>query len=175
MSVNSLSLVNQKLAYARALLALVQGQGTNEKAADALQRKALLDATVSHLVCGYQHYLRELAEGLRVKSSGSVKAERDLVGALTEIGKTSSEADELLALRIKDDSWLANLYRSYEQQWAMTAKPSASRAATDENLIGAVAIDQSLETTEASVTNVMLWYNALVDVIQRQRETCAEY
>lgn len=175
MSVNSLSLVNQKLAYARALLALVQGQSTNEKAADALQRKALLDATVSHLVCSYQHYLRELAEGLQVKSSASIKSEGDLVGALTELGKTSSEADELLTLSIKDGSWLANLYRSYEQQWVMTAKPSATRVSTDENLIGAVAIDQNSEVIEASVTNVAIWYNALVDVIQRQRETCAEY
>src|SRR5690606_30182725 len=137
MSVNSLSLVNQKLAYARALLALVQVRGTHEKAADALQRKALLDAAVSHLVCAHQHYLRELAESLRVKLSPSIKSERDLVDALTELGKTSSEALELLSLRTKDGSWLASLYRSYEQQWMMTAKPPVSRASTYGNLIGA--------------------------------------
>lgn len=175
MSVNSLSLVNQKLAYARALLALVPVRGNHEKAADALQRKALLDATVSHLVCAHQHYLRELAESLRLTLSTSIKTERDLIDALTGLGKTSSEVHELLALRTKDDSWLASLYRSYEQQWTMSVTPPVSRTPTGENLIGAVAVDHNSEATEASLTNVTIWYNALADVIQRQRETCAEY
>lgn len=175
MPINSLSLVNQKLAYARALLALVPAQEAHDDSTSALQRKALLDATVSHLICAYQLYLRELADNFQVKLSASIKTERDLVSALDELGKTPSESTELLQLRADEDSWLACLHRSHEQQWNLPiAAPQIGRS-MEENLIGIIPIDAKSEAIEASLPHVTAWNKALVALIQRQRETSVEY
>ena len=71
MANSSLSLVNQKLAYARALIKQASPLSNSTTTSERLQLRALLDASVFHLMCGIHHYLREIAENYRVKNVGT--------------------------------------------------------------------------------------------------------
>ena len=79
----SLSRVNQKLAYARALLKRASVSGHPTSAAERLQLQALLDAVVFHLACGFHHYLREVAENYRVADVAEINdcsSQKHMVG-----------------------------------------------------------------------------------------------
>lgn len=175
MPVTCLSLVNQKLAYARALLNLAQVQDSDDTAKSRLLQRALFDAVVVHLVCAYQHYLRELGESYRIKQLSLIKSEQDLIAVFSEQGKTSSEIDELLQLKADRTSWLARLFNSFEQQSALPHPSVQIAPASDENLISLVEINESSNEVAANLGDLAQWQQQFIALIQRQRETSAEY
>jgi hypothetical protein len=175
MPATCLSLVNQKLAYARELLALVPDRAASENPKGRLLCRALVDAAIAHLVCAYQHYLRELGENYRIKQLASIKCEQDLIATLGELGRTSSEVDELLQLRADETSWLAKLFRSYESQSALPLPTAQIATPKAENLISLVEVNDASTELEVTPERVTLWQQDFVGLIQRQRETSAEY
>ncbi len=169
MAASNLSLVNQKLAYCRAMMKLIQAEPAPKRADDRLKRQALLDAGAFHLLCAYHHYLRELAENYAVPDTSRILSEQDLLRALERLGKNPSEARELQALNDDADSWLAGLRNAYDTFWQPPAGDSAQRIeVVDLDSPPGAARQVSRETLEG-------WYRAFNELVERQRETSAEY
>lgn len=173
MPITSLSLVNQKLAHARALVRAVSISSIPDNATEHLTQQALLDGAVFHLVCGYQHYLRELAENYRVKNLDSVKDEKTLADVLAELGKESAEVVELALIKDAVDSWLSQLQRYYQQLWALPLDVSDNHNLKSDTLIPLVVLDDV--TRGVTLQQVEAWEKSFSTIIARHRETSAEY
>lgn len=169
MAASSLSLVNQKLAYCRAMMKLNQAEPAPKRADDRLKRQALLDAGTFHLLCAYHHYLRELAENYAVPDTAHIRSEQDLLRALERLGKDPSESRELQALNDDADSWLTGLRNAYQTFWQPPAGDSVQR-------IDVVDLDAPRSAARpVSRENLEAWYLAFNALVERQRETSAEY
>jgi hypothetical protein len=175
MTTTNLSLVNQKLGYARVL---IQQLTTHSVAQSRLLNEALAEAAVSHLVCGFRHYLRELAEANGVKPLASIIKLDGLAAVLAEAAKVSAEMEELQQLQANPASWLAHLHHAYEQQWAPPSanggKADPTRPAVsvdDENLIQLTVIE---ETPDLQL-QLSRWYEAFSELVLRHRQNLAEY
>lgn len=170
MAASSLSRVNQKLAYCRALMKLIQAEPAAPKRADdRLRHQALLDAGAFHLLCAYRHYLRELAENYSVPDSSRIHTEQDLIQTLERLGKTPSEPRELQALSEDAESWLVALQGAYAAIWQPPAEDSVQR-------IEVIDLDAPQHASrQVSRESLESWYRAFNDLVERQRETSAEY
>lgn len=166
----SLTQVNQKLAYARALFKQCWREADSQSVNRRLTSQALLDGAVFHLLCAYRHYLRELAETYAVPEAGQILTEADLVEALENLGKNPAEARELLALRWDSDSWLTGLQTAYNACWE-TPEPEANRHRIKVLDLEAPEGRPGQVTTE----RLQRWLEAFEELTERQRETSAEY
>ncbi len=169
---NSISLVNQKLAYARSLMAAVDVLGEPGNARQRLDAQALLDATAFHLLCAYRHYLRELAEGYMVPAVASINSEDDLLSALAALGKTPNEATELKNLSRDSNSWLAQLQGCYQACWQLPGEPSPASVGR----IALVDLDKPVASDPViTAGRLREWYTEFNQLIARQRESSVEY
>src|SRR5690606_30326307 len=165
MSRKSLTLVNQKLTHARLLLTALER-------AEGATAPALAEAVVGHLVCAYRHYLRELAENYQVRLPGSIHSEASLSAALAMMDKHPSEAQELADLRTLPSSWVSEMHLTYERLWAYPAQSVASRESA--GLIPLVPLED-LDVAPLSSGQLREWYEKFQDMLQRHRETSAEW
>lgn len=173
MANKSLSMVNQKLAYARATMALLDSLSLPANANQRMQQQALLDAGGFHLVCAYNHYLRELGENYALPKVSQIDSEEDLRKTFNAQGKMPAELQELVQLCENDHSWLARLKADYQACWQL---PEGQSAAADEGKIQVLDLDAAPTSGEPiSRSRLTDWYLALTDLIARQRETSAEY
>lgn len=159
----SLTRVNQKLAQANALLQQSAGISLTK-----VQRQSLIEAVSFHLVCGYQHYLRELAETYGLKTTLGISSEVDLARALEAAGKHPAETAELQQLR-SGRTWLADLQGFYESLWR-SPKPVSQQ---DDNLIS--LIDEDATSAAPTLELVGQWHSDFVALVRRHRETSAEF
>lgn len=159
----SLTRVNQKLGQAKALL-----QQSGNAALPEVHRQSLIEAVSFHLVCAYQHYLRELAENYGLKNAQGITTATELAKALGIAGKHPAEADELCQLR-SGQGWLADLHNFYESLWR-TPKPAVQQS---DDLISLVDIDS--KPPVASLEMINQWHGNFVALVKRQRETSAEF
>ncbi|UTF60944.1 DUF6586 family protein [Gilvimarinus sp. DA14] len=116
MAVSLVSLVNQRLACCRALL---QDAPSSR---NQVHHKALIDACLFHLMCGYHHYVRELSNTYGVKNLAALEDEATAIQALSQQGKTSAELQELSNLVTSKGSWLYELKGHYQAVWALPEK-----------------------------------------------------
>jgi hypothetical protein len=170
MGTTSLGMVNQKLAYARAVLAQVE-RLPDDSASERMHRQALLDAGVFHLVCAYSHYLRELGENYALTHVASIHNENDLQQALMAQGKNPVELRELQELRRQPDSWLTQLYGSYNVCWQLPGKPATLEAAR----IQAIDLEAAAPAAPITIERLQAAYKALNELIFRQRESTTEW
>lgn len=159
----SLTRVNQKLGQARALL---RQPGVAEL--PEVHRQSIIEAVSFHLVCAYQHYVRELGETYGLKSLVAINTEAELAKALGLAGKHPAEAEELCQLR-QSQGWLADLHNYYKSLW-LTPKPSAQQHSGLINLV-----DADAAPPVASIELVDGWHQNFVALVKRQRETSAEF
>lgn len=167
----SLSVVNQKLGYARVLL---QELATPRLAQNDFLEAALADAVVAHLMCGFHQYLQELAYANGIKPLTSIDSLGALQTIFIEADVVSAEMDELQQLSAESTSWLAHLYQAYEQQWALPDGNSTKLIPApidDENLILLTAVEDAPDI-QAQLSE---WYTAFTDMVQRHRQNLAEY
>ena len=177
MANSSLSLVNQKLAYARATLKEAAFPEGGAIATKKLQQQALLDAAVFHLMCGFNHYLREVAETYQVKEVATVNDCASLWAALSAMDKEPAEALELQLLAGDNASWLGQLQRYYQSLWATPKAEPEHRGKEEEqeNLIAVKVIDVVDETQEVDLEVIQSWAASFSAMVARQRETSSEY
>lgn len=161
----SLTRVNQKLAQAKLLISDV-----DEHSLKPIHLNSVLEATAFHLVCAYQHYIREIAETYTLKHAAGLQNESDLIKAFEAAKKHPAEAEELSALRSHSTSWLAELQTYYDSLWQM---PKLSNPQTSENLINLVDIDKIV--VPVTIELVRQWHVEFVALVLRQRETSAEF
>lgn len=173
MSISHLSLVNQKLAYASAIIRLLN----EHSARQPLEHQALVDAAAFHLAMGLHFYLRELAEHHRIKNLSAINSVQDLVAALQQSDSTSSESSELLSLTETNETWLNQLTGYYAQLSKSPGKPKAKKAFGQENLIELVELTEADETPLLKLTPELLvsWLDSFRALVLRQRDTSAEY
>ncbi|MDQ2075578.1 DUF6586 family protein [Marinimicrobium sp. ABcell2] len=171
MSATSLGMVNQKLAYARAVLAQLDGLPEGS-ASERLQRQALLDAGAFHLMCAYSHYLRELGENYALTQVAGIHNESDLHKALMAQGKSPAEVRELQELRRQPASWLTQLHASYAACWQFPEKPTAHQDAARIQAVDLEAVAAPLPVTAERLQTA---YRALNELIVRQRESTTEW
>ncbi len=167
MSVSDLSLVNQRLSYARILLDDLKNK---DSLGNSLKSRALLDASIFHLNCAYSHYLREIrAQYLLPVIQGAVSIEairKELKGR----GIVSGELDELAQLEASASNWLKYLQAAFNQCWEQVAVDSTP----SNNMITVVNLDAA-KTVTPTLEGVLLWSGALIELISRQRESSVEY
>jgi len=162
----SLTRVNQKLMQAKHLLQVVD--------ADSLMPvhlNALLEGAAFHLICAYQHYLREIAETYGLKNAVALRSEDDLMGAFEAAKRYPAEAEELVALRKDAKSWLVQLQNYYDSLWRL---PVVKDARDSDNLINLVNMD-SADAAEVDLGAAQGWQRDFMALVLRQRETSAEF
>lgn len=165
----SLTCVNQKLAYAKSLL-----QVMDELNLTPVRLNSLKEAAAFHMMCAYHHYLREIAETYWLKNSASIQTEVDLIAAFQAAKKHPSEAQELIALRDDGNSWLAHLHTYYESLWAVPTA-LANDKQNDELLIKIVNLESSFDLTRVDSTVVAFWCESFTELLLRQRATSVEF
>ena len=174
MSISHLSLVNQKLAYAGAIIRLMGGSTAEPKAGHKLEQQALGDAAIFHLVTGLKFYLRELAEHHRIQNLSAINSAQELTAALQLIDRVSADSAELLTLVQTSDTWLNQLLSYYERLSKSPTKPKEKKAFEQKNLIELTEVEE-LPTLQLSPELLILWLDSFRALVIRQRETSAEY
>src|SRR6187551_1258570 len=142
MAISHLSLVNQKLAYAGSVISLLNPTLAEPKAAQRLQQQALGDAAVFHLAMALHFYLRELAEHHRIKNLSALNSVQDLLAALQQVDRASSESSELLELTQTTGTWLNQLTNYYDWIAQSPEKPKEKKAFGQENRIELVELTE---------------------------------
>lgn len=175
MTVRSSSAVNQKLAFSQSLLSFASTIDSGLGGSERLQHRALIDAAISHLACAHRHYLRELLEGCGVTPAQSMESEESIQEELTSRGKNSVEIEELLQLRDSRSSWLTRLLGCYTEQWSVPLSVPKIQPVENPSLIKVTEIRDEPESSGASLDDVKMWHQLFRELVQRQRETTAEY
>lgn len=177
MSISHLSLVNQKLAYASSVIALLNTSSYAPRDGSNLQRQALGDAAIFHMAMALHFYLRELAEHHRIKNLSGIHSVQDLAAVLQQADRVSSESSELLSLVQTEGTWLNQLTLYYYQMFKSPEKPKEKKAFVHETLIELVELteDQELPVQQLTLELLTAWLDSFRALIIRQRETSAEY
>lgn len=177
MPISHLSLVNQKLAFARATISLLNDSSEEQKNARKLEYQALCDAAVFHMMMALHFYLRELAEHHQIKNPSAIHSVQDLSAALQQLDKTSSVSSEILTLSELDDSWLNQLIQYFEQLSKSPEKLKEKKAFGQEHLIEIVELTEVDGQRPIDLTPELLtlWLESFRALVARQRETSAEY
>jgi hypothetical protein len=177
MSTSHLQLVNQKLAFANAIITILAALPAHLTTAEKLQQQALKDSAVFHLVTALHFYLRELAESHRIANLRAINSIQDLVAALSKIDKVSSEVLELAEIEQVANSWLSQLTRYHAQLLFSPVKAKERKAFGRENVIEAIELTAADEEASFALTTEILefWLANFRSLIARQRETSAEY
>jgi len=162
----SLTRVNQKLMQAKSLI-----QGVDEESLSPVHCNALLEGSAFHLMCAYQHYLREIAETYGLKNIITMRSEVDLISAFESAKKYPAEAQELHALRKDRLSWLSQLQAYYDSLWRMPVLVDIQHT---ENLINLVNTDD-LIIPGVNLSVIVGWHKDFTELVIRQRETSAEF
>lgn len=178
MFISNFTLVNQKLAFARSILALTaQNSMAVDSGARRLQQDALLSSVAFQLRLAFHFYLREIADRVHLKNVAAIESLSDLKSALEQGGRFLLEVDELLNLSLADGSWLAELNRYAEYLFASPQKQKEQKAFVDDNQIAIVDLT-SVDEFQAFILNqvtVELWLTEFCALVMRHRETGAEF
>ncbi len=169
MSKQSLNRVNQKLAQAKSLL-----DDIDEAVCTPIHLNSVKEAAAFHLICAYQHYLREIAESYWLKNSVNIQTEADLIAAFQAAKKYPVEAEELITLRKDANSWLGQLHTYYESLWLAPAI-ALNDIQSDEILIKTVNLESNFDVAQVDLTLIASWRESFTSLVVRQRETSAEF
>ncbi len=170
-----LSLVNQKLGFASAMLLLA----SNPEVAPtgSLRCRAIQESVLIHLYSAFHFYLRELAEANGIKMPELISSLDSLINAVDQLGKHPSEVVELQSLYKQEGSWLSRLLNYYQLLFESPAKKKEKKAFVQEGMIELVELSQDEPQAKTELDTKMLaeWAAEFKSLVVRQRETGAEY
>jgi hypothetical protein len=173
MSATSKSLVNQKLAFARFLLAQYQQIPASTEA--RLQKGAVLESALMHLACAYRHHLHELAENSRLKQVNRFSTEESVLQALAGDGRYDASLDALRELRVADGSWLKAMLQTHECLWQAPAPVAIKKAFHGPEGVSLIAVAEVQEDPlENLFEQVSRWSKALELLVNDYRQTFFE-
>ncbi|WP_039913778.1 DUF6586 family protein [Cellvibrio mixtus] len=172
---NHLSLVNQKLGFATAILFLADN-ASDATAGQQFQRQAAYESSLLHLYTAFHFYLRELAENNGIKNPETINSLGELSSSLHELGKCPSEVVELQELENREGSWLRDVLRYHLQVFKSPPKKIEKKAFGAENFIEVVDLTQ-VEPVHTALNSELLknWIGEFKTMVLRQRQTGAEY
>jgi hypothetical protein len=169
-----LSLVNQKLGFATAILAQIKS--TSNIGKHKLLHQALCESILLHLYSAYLFYLRELAENNKVDNVGTISSLKTLTTLLGQIERHPSEVAELVNLTEQPNTWLSKLLSHYMEVFQSPLKPKEKKAFDSDNFIAIVDLSRrEPDLKELDPDLLSYWVSEFKLLIVRQRETGAEY
>lgn len=180
MSISNFSLVNQKLAFAKTLCALVRESLVSSSINHSglhLREHALLSSSVFQLSLAFHFYLREVADRNYLKSSGVISSLDELALSLAQSDKHPSEIVELQELADQQGSWLGQLLSHINESRQSPRKEKEKKSFQQDNLILAVDITavEEVQSFPLTLELVESWLEAFRSMVMRQRDTGAEF
>lgn len=178
MFISNFSLVNQKLAFARSLCIFAKEipsiSATNDQ---QLQQNALLNSCALQLSQAFHFYLREVADRVYLKNSGSISSLDELELSLAQNDKSPCDVVELRHLTEQTGSWLEQLLRYSFDSMQSPRKGKEKKSFTPDNLIAAVEITTLNEKQPISLTvgTIEFWLESFQALALRQRDTSTEF
>lgn len=161
------SAVNQKLLYARQLLAIARdAQGQKHLAT------ALVQSIVLHQWLAWRWHLQDVAATYKLSDIERVDSADRLKKLLLEQGKTPAEATELFDLESDTDSWVSELQSAYRELFKL---PATQRAEMDINRLPVVVVDNNNVPIDWNLNQIGGWQQRLQELIERQREMMVEF
>lgn len=160
-----LSMINQKLLFARLLVKELDQGGENPH-----RQKALVESVVFQLRLAYHFHLQEIAANYQCRQPALVADIAALSQQLTDINKWPSEAQEMQSLLDTRSSWLAGLLRGYSNCFEAGEAQSRQDSAPSTESISLRQLPDTPESTELEPDRVVLWLQALAEMIERHRE-----
>jgi hypothetical protein len=153
---------NQKLYQARLLLEAFE-QASEEEGGQVVASllSGLQESVVFQLVLAYQSYLHELAETAHCQEEFY-----SLAQLLEKASVATGEMTELHQLELDNFSWLSQMQSAFDQCGQKDAI-AVSKAVINQQMI-------QLQDTTASSLPLRIWYQALTDIIDLQRNNRQE-
>lgn len=165
-----LSAVNQKLLFARQLLALLEGQTDTHKITAVTQSVAL------QLYQAWHWHLQDVASNYKLADPQQVKSPALLVQLLEADGKHPAEAMEMLNLDTDKSSWLSELCRAHRQLYLL---PVIRKAEMDVDRLPMIAVDavaaDGTLPVDWSLSQARLWFGRMQELVDRQRDMMVEF
>ncbi|MFA5548968.1 MAG: DUF6586 family protein [Porticoccaceae bacterium] len=156
-----LSRVNQKLYFARLLLADMAADG------DPRRQQLAGESLLFQLRLAYHFHLRDIAASYQCRDVSGVNDAASLARALEAIDKSPAEAREIDTLASSPGSWLNRLLVAWEQAFA---PPEMGSSAIQEGLIPVARVE--MEMLDAATLGA--WHRALTELVERHREVMVE-
>ncbi len=165
-----LSAVNQKLLFARQLLALLEGQTDTHKITAVTQSVAL------QLYQAWHWHLQDVASNYKLADPQQVKSPALLVQLLEADGKHPAEAMEIINLDTDKSSWLSELCRAHRQLYLL---PVIRKAEMDVDRLPMIAVDavaaDGTLPVDWSLSQARLWFGKMQELVDRQRDMMVEF
>ena len=166
--------VNEKLSFARILLKVFTTLEDKNDADIWHQRQAYIESIVVHLMQAYRLYLYEIADNYQISTLQSIDNEKALYDLLKQQNKESAETNELLELEKSAGSWLNRLCLCYQSVISISPSYNKISAERENSLIQSVSLEDN-EPDGSNLKSVQEYYQAMLELIERGRETMVEY
>jgi hypothetical protein len=164
-----LSAVNQKLLFARQLLAQAKAQAGTKKAQQ--QGTVLTQSVAVQLHQAWLWHCRSVAETYKLQELDSINCANTLVELLAAQGKTPGEATELQNLQNDPQSWLSELLKAHHYIYQL---PTIRKAEMDVDRLPIFSLDAP-EVVDWSLERAQLWLKNMQELVERQREMMVEF
>lgn len=173
-----LSAVNQKLLFAKQLIALadpanMSGQGAYS---DSHQAEAIAQSVAVQLYQAWHFHLRDVASNYKLPSPDDVTSADLLVEMLASEGKCPGEATEMQALAADSQSWVAELLNAQAQVYQL---PVIRKAEMDVDRLPIIAVDatnaEGAKLVDWTLERAQLWLTQLQELVDRQRDMMVEF
>ena len=164
-----LSMVNQKLLFARLLCRDLGNAGANPH-----HLKALAESVLFQLRLAYHFHLQEIAANYQCRQPALVADIVVLSRQLTDINKWPSEAQEMQSLLDAKGSWLAVLLKGYSSCFEAMEVGGAQAAVPAAEFIAVTQLAETEASPELLPELVEGLLEALVEMIERHREVMFE-
>jgi hypothetical protein len=173
-----LSAVNQKLLFAKQLIALLDSAKSSRQGAfkDSHQVEAIAQSVAVQLYQAWHFHLRDIASNYKLASPDDVTSAEILVEMLAAEDKCPAEATEMQALVADSESWVAELFNAQAQVYEL---PVIRKAEMDVDRLPMIAVDatnaEGAKLVDWTLERAQLWLTQLQELVDRQRDMMVEF
>ncbi|MBT5577391.1 MAG: hypothetical protein HN817_07780 [Porticoccaceae bacterium] len=171
-----LSAVNQKLLFAKQLLAMTASIKLSARAGlkDSHQVSAICQSVALQLYQAWHWHLLDIASNYKLPDPQLATGADKLVSLLEQAGKCPAEATEMQNLADDKSSWAVELFSAHAGLYEL---PSIRKAEMDADRLPMIAVgtvdernsvDWRLETAEN-------WLAQMQELVERQRDMMVEF
>ena len=169
------SRTNQKLSFVRLHLQALEESLDGSAWSKHTLVESYNESVLFHLAGAADSYVKELAERYKLNVD-QINSIPELVQAMAESSLESPEISEIEQLYENTGSWLRKLWRAYKACWY--AEHAPQKQASEVQSVSEIHVLQINpdHAQDADVYQEYLgWFNALKELIERQRFSMLEY
>ncbi len=173
-----LSATNQKLLFARHLLALADSGKTSSQSGyrDSHQAEAIAQSVAVQLSQAWHWHLQDVASNYKLADPELAISADKLVELLAADGKCPGEATEMQSLAADNESWAAELLRAQVQVYQL---PVIRKAEMDTDRLPMMVVDASAadgaRLIDWNIEQAANWLSQLQELVSRQRDMMVEF